>query len=165
VICRVGNYPEAEEIVSDVFYQAFRDHAQYDAEHAPEAWLLGIARHRVLDVLRKRSHRPRILHLDEELPPGTFDLESAELPDLLLQREELAERIEWVLSGMSPDDEKLLRWRYLDEKPVKEIARSLGINEKAAEARLFRARSAFRDAFKHAAREFDPTSSEVTHER
>lgn len=165
VICRVGNYPETEEIVSNVFYQAFRDHAQYDAEHAPESWLIGIARHRVVDALRKRSHRPKILRLDEELPPGALDLESSELPDLLLEREELAERIEWVLSEMSPDDEKLLRWHYLDEKPVKKIAELLNINEKAAEARLFRARGAFRDAFKHAAREFDPTLSEVPHER
>jgi RNA polymerase sigma-70 factor (ECF subfamily) len=165
VICRIGNYPETEEIVSDVFYQAFRDHKQYDAEHPPESWLLGIARHRVLDVLRKRSRRPKILHLDEELPAGALDLEASEIPDLLLEREELAERIEWVLSEMNPDEEKILRWQYIDGKPVKEIAELLGINEKAAEARLFRARSNFRDAFKNAAREFDLTTSGVPNER
>lgn len=164
VICRIGNFPEAEEIVSDVFYQAFRDHQQYDAEHPPESWLLGIARHRVIDLLRKRSRRPKILHLDEELPEGALDLESSELPDQLLEREELAERIEWVLSEMSPDEEKLLRWHYLDGKPVKKIAELLDVSEKAAEARLFRARAAFRDAFKHAAREFDLSTSEVPHE-
>jgi len=162
VICRIGNYPETEEVVSDVFYQAFRDHQQYDAEHPPEAWLLGIARHRVLDVLRKRSRRPKILHLDEELPTGALDLDASELPDQLLEREELAERIEWVLSEMTPAEEQLLRWQYIEGKPVKEIAALLSIGEKAAEARLFRARSAFRDAFKSAAREFDLTTSEVT---
>lgn len=165
VSCRVGNYPETEEIVSDIFYQAFRDHKQYNAEHPPEAWLLGIARHRVIDALRKRNSRPRILNLDEEFPPEALNLESSEIPDQLLERQELSERIEWVLSSMTPDEEKLLRWHYLDGMPVREIAKLLDINEKAAEARLYRARGAFRDAFKNTAREFDLSISEVTHER
>jgi DNA-directed RNA polymerase specialized sigma24 family protein len=38
-----------------------------------------------------------------------------------------------------------LQWRYLDELPVPEVARRLGLPYKATESLLSRARMAFRD--------------------
>ncbi len=156
VLCRVeGNHTEAEEIVGDVFYQAFRDIDGYDARHAPGAWLSGIARHRVLDFYRKRNRRPVIelvfSRFDEEFTRRLFDIASTELPDEELERTEMAKVVELVLSELPADYEQVLRLRYVEDRKVGEVAEVMGSTPKAAEARLFRARNAFREAFKVAA--------------
>lgn len=52
--------PAAEEIVQDVFLALWQHAGDYDPERGPlRPWLLQIARHRVLNELRRRSRRPR----------------------------------------------------------------------------------------------------------
>ncbi len=156
VICRVeNNHAEAEEIVGDVFFQAFRDIGSYDARRAPTPWLLGIARHRVLDFYRRKGRRP-VLELafskfDEEFTKRLFDIEKGELPETELERTEMARVVELVLSELPNEYEQVLRLRYIEDRRVKDVAEELGATPKVAEARLFRARNAFREAFKVAA--------------
>lgn len=160
VLCRTdGDHSVTEEIVEDVFYQAFRDIAQYDARHDPGAWLTGIARHRVLDFYRKEGRRPVVelvfSRFDEEFTKRLFDLESTELPDDELERTEMAKVVELVLSELPEEYEQVLRLRYVEEKPVRDVAAALGASPKAAESRLYRARAAFRDAFRLAGKNLD----------
>ncbi len=156
VICRVeNNHSEAEEIVEDVFFGAFRDMQSYDARRAPAPWLLGIARHRVLDFYRRRNRRP-VLELvfskfDEEFSKCLFDIEKSELPEAELERTEMARVVELVLSELPGEYEQVLRLRYMEDRQVKDVAGVLGSTPKAAEARLYRARNAFREAFRLAA--------------
>ena len=118
----------------------------------PAAWLTGIARHRIIDWYRANRKRPVIELLfsqfDEDFSKRLFDLEAAELPDNQLEREEMGKVVEIVLSALPAEYEKVLRLRYLDERPVRDVALALDTTEKAAEARLYRARIAFRDAFR-----------------
>jgi RNA polymerase sigma-70 factor (ECF subfamily) len=159
-----GDHAETEEIVSDVFFQAFRDIEQYDGSSPTGAWLQGIARHRVLDVLRKKGRRPEAPLGDAESPAYLLDLEAGELPDAALERAELAQRVAGVLSELPAEYEQVLRLHYIEDRPVKDLAEALQITPKAAEARLFRARQAFRDAFLAAARELSGAGKEADHE-
>jgi RNA polymerase sigma-70 factor, ECF subfamily len=165
VLCRMnGDHAETEEIVSDTFFQAFRDIEQYDGQGPPGAWLQGIARHRVVDALRRKGRRLEAPVSNEELGRLLPDLENNEVPGEALERAELAQQIEWVLSELPPEYEQILRLHYVDEKPVKDLADLLRITPKAAEARLFRARQAFREAFRGAA-EPSGLTREAGHER
>jgi RNA polymerase sigma-70 factor (ECF subfamily) len=165
VLCRMnGDHAETEEIVSDVFFQAFRDIEQYDGSSPPGAWLQGIARHRVVDVLRKKGRRPETPLGDGESPDRLLDLEAGELPDAALERAELAQRVALALSELPAEYEQVLRRHYLEDQPVKDLAEALQITPKAAEARLFRARQAFRDAFRSTARELNGVGKEAGHE-
>ena len=153
VLCRMeGNHTETEEVVQDVFFHTFKDLAAYDGKHPIQMWILGIARHRIIDHCRRAGRRPVVELLfsqfDEEFSRRLFDLESEELPDSEMERSELAIVVELVLSQLPKQYEQVLRLRYLEEKPVKELALELRTTPKAAEALLFRARNTFRDAFK-----------------
>jgi RNA polymerase sigma-70 factor (ECF subfamily) len=160
VLCRVdGNHADAEEVAADVFYQAFRDVAGYDGKTPPDAWLRGIARHRVVDFYRRRGKRPVVelvfSRFDEEFAKRLFDLEAAELPAAEIERAELSRVVELVLSELPRDYERVLRLHYVEERPVKEMAEALATTPKAAEARLWRARAAFCEAFRLAGRNLD----------
>ena len=153
VLCRVeNNHPDAEELCSEIFYQAFRDIEQYDAQQPACRWMLGIARNRIIDHYRRKGRKPVVELLfsqfDEQLTRSLFNLEAQELPDAELERSELASIVELILSQLPRDYERALRLRYLEDKQVKELAADMNTSPKAAEALLFRARNMFRDAFR-----------------
>ena len=61
----LGN-SEAEEVVQDVFLRLWHKAHQFDALRGSFAgWLMTIARNRVLDSLRKRSHQERLVVANE----------------------------------------------------------------------------------------------------
>jgi DNA-directed RNA polymerase specialized sigma24 family protein len=57
-----------------------------------------------------------------------------------------------------------LKWKYLEELPVEQIAGRLGVGHKAAESLLTRARAAFRDSFSRVAGGW-PTASGTARSR
>src|SRR5262245_31467654 len=74
----VGDETEAEDVLQDVFAQAFRQAARYDPSRGPvAAWLLMMARSRAIDKVRAR--RTRIEGRTGEVP--TFDELPASQPD------------------------------------------------------------------------------------
>lgn len=82
----VGGRAEAEEVLQEVFLQAWMQADRYDEERAtPRGWLLMLARSRALDRLRRReAQRRREDEAAEEgagaavIPMGTARLEAAE---------------------------------------------------------------------------------------
>jgi RNA polymerase sigma-70 factor (ECF subfamily) len=60
---------DAEDIVEETFWQAWRGAARFDAERgAVETWLLTMCRSRALDRLRARRRRPEDVSIDDAPP-------------------------------------------------------------------------------------------------
>jgi RNA polymerase sigma-70 factor, ECF subfamily len=133
--CRVAAL--AEDLTAETFLAAV---AACRREPSPEpsvGWLVGIARHKLVDHWRAAEREARGLQVvgAEEGLTDPWD----EHLDALLAREVLAEQ--------SGQHRAALTLRYLDGLPVGEVARVLGRTVHATEALLVRARSAFRRTY------------------
>jgi RNA polymerase sigma-70 factor (ECF subfamily) len=94
---------EAEDVVQDVFTQAWRQATRYDAARAPvAAWLMIMARARSLDRLRRRRSRIVATELDPSIPhPRDPDASQ----ELLAISAEQADRLRGAL-GVLPDGQR-----------------------------------------------------------
>src|SRR5678809_850540 len=82
----LGNETEAEDVLQEVFAQAFRQASRYDARRgAVAAWLLTIARSRAIDRLRARRTRVEArgagIEIIDDMPAVQVDAASAMLDE------------------------------------------------------------------------------------
>ena len=105
-------------------------------------WLVVVARRLLLDHHRQRYGRPRsqddahraeraARRRLEDLVAVDLDPEelrsSSERPDAALTREELSDTLRAALAALDPADRVLLALRFEDQRPMREIAASLGL--------------------------------------
>jgi len=103
-------------------------------------WLIGVARHKLVDHWRRQSREERSLR-------AVGDDRRAEDPwDAHLD----AVRARDTLDDLAPQHRAALTLRYLDDLPVPEVAAHLERSVHATEALLVRARTAFRRAYEEA---------------
>jgi RNA polymerase sigma-70 factor, ECF subfamily len=97
-------------------------------------WVATIARNCAADEERKRSRYSALLErFFAHLWPKRHDSG----PELLMEQS---------LEDLSPEDQQLLRKKYLDGFSVKALARDLDLTEKAVESRLSRIREKIRQS-------------------
>jgi RNA polymerase sigma factor (sigma-70 family) len=105
-------------------------------------WLVVVTRRLALDHVRRRYGRPRsdddaqrAEHatrrrledlVAEELDPDQI-VGASDSPDESVRRAELTSAVRSALAALEPADQLLLALRYEDERPVKDIARALGL--------------------------------------
>src|SRR5207249_10407808 len=90
VSCHVPDRSEAEDITAEVFAAALAALPRFRGDSGHYAWLLGIARRKIVDATRRRRHRRELLDTDltepERESPGLLlatDIE--ELPGAAVQ--------------------------------------------------------------------------------
>ncbi|MFO8012632.1 MAG: sigma-70 family RNA polymerase sigma factor [Phycisphaerae bacterium] len=139
-----GDTAAAEDVVSETFLAAVRRIGRLKPEGGSVAgWLIGIARHKIGDIWRRRRrvHSGGAAEEQAEATPGGVD------PASPLVTAETRARVAEVLDTLPDDEHVALEWKYVEKRSVREIARRLGRTEKAAETVLYRARKAFREAY------------------
>jgi RNA polymerase sigma-70 factor (ECF subfamily) len=132
LLARCGQRALAEDLTAETFLAAVRAEADGGGP-TTVPWLIGTARHKLVDHWRRREREERGLRL---LDGGdTEDPWDAELDAL---------RAAEVLDRLTPAHRAALTLRYLDDLPVPQVAALLGRTLHATEALLVRARTAFR---------------------
>jgi RNA polymerase sigma-70 factor (ECF subfamily) len=133
---RCGVPAVAEDLASETFMAAV-DAVQHDrVPNLTVAWLVGVARHKLVDHWRRQAREESKLALASDA--DTID-EWDEQLDAIRARE--------VLASLGPHHRVALTLRYLDGLPVPEVAELLDRTVHATEALLVRARVAFRRAY------------------
>lgn len=136
---RCGGAALAEDLTAETFLAAV-DAARRD-EPPPMSvpWLVGVARHKLMDHWRREYREERRLRAlaDDGAPPG------ADAWDIQLD----VVRAQETLQQLDPHHRAALVLRYLDDLPVPRVATLLDRSVHATEALLVRARAAFRRAY------------------
>jgi len=125
----LANPADAEDVTQDTFLAAFERMSTYRPGQALSPWLRAIARHRAIDLVRRRARAP------QPEPPAA----SESVEKIALDRIE-AERVRAALNRLPSRDRTLLVLRYWEDQSVESVASSMGMTEGAARVALLRAR-------------------------
>jgi RNA polymerase sigma-70 factor, ECF subfamily len=128
---RTGSAAVAEDLTSETFLAAVDAVRRGTVRDLTVAWLIGVARHKLVDHWRREGREDRTVEPDV----GHAD-------DWDVRLDQLAAHA--TLAELGPHHRSALTLRYLDGLPVREVAACLGRTEGATEVLLVRARAAFR---------------------
>jgi RNA polymerase sigma-70 factor, ECF subfamily len=130
----VGNETIAEDLLSEVFLDVWRQAGRFEGRAAVSTWLLSIARFKALSARRRRTEA----ELDEIIETTVAD--SADNPEVALQRKSRNELVRAALMKLSPDHRQIIDLVYYHEKTIEECAQILGIPAATVKTRVFYAR-------------------------
>jgi RNA polymerase sigma-70 factor (ECF subfamily) len=134
----LGDSAEAEDAAQETFLRAYNKLATYEPGRKFVNWLLSIASHYCIDVLRRRSRAPQ-LSLDGPLPPQWL-ASSAPKPEQIVNKKQEREQVRQVLGTLPPDYRAAVVLRYWYGMSYREIATLMETTESAVKSRLHRAR-------------------------
>jgi RNA polymerase sigma factor (sigma-70 family) len=121
---------EAEDVLQRVFYEVWRNRDRYDPTRSLEAWVLGIARKRAIDRLR-RQHRT-IVPIEELRDIAGDDGRE------LAERYARALQVRGALERLPREQREVLTLAYFGDLTQTEIADRLGLPLGTVKARTFR---------------------------
>ena len=139
LLSRCGRVALAEDLTAETFLAAVDAVRRGDPPPLSVPWMLGVARHKLVDHWRRQARDDRNLRalVDDTRPPpeDPWDVQL----DVARARQ--------ALERLSPHHRAALTLRYLDDLPVAQVAALLERTLHATEALLVRARTAFRRAY------------------
>jgi RNA polymerase sigma-70 factor, ECF subfamily len=138
LVPRCGNVALAEDLTAETFMAAVDAIRRHTVPSMSVAWLIGVARHKLVDHWRRQAREERNLKLAHDEPAAADDRWDAALD---------ASRARDVLATLGAYHRAALTLRYLDGLSVPGVAQHLGRTVHATEALLVRARTAFRRAY------------------
>jgi len=130
----VGNETVAEDLLSDVFLDVWRQAGRFQARSAVSTWLLAIARFKALSARRGRKDA----ELDETIEATVAD--SADNPEVVLQKKSRDQFVRTALTRLSLEHREIIDLVYYHDKSVDECAQILGVPSGTVKTRMFYAR-------------------------
>jgi len=135
----VRNETVAEDLLSDVFLDVWRQAASFQGRASVLTWLLAIARYKALSARRARVDA----ELDARLASTIAD--PADDPEAMLQKKNRSEVLRDSLASLSPEHSEVIDLVYYHGKSVKEVADITGVGEATVKTRMFYARRKLAD--------------------
>lgn len=137
----------AEEMVQKTVFDAVRGLGSYSPDKgSPKQWIGGIAQNVIRLELRRRASRPGI---NGELGRYFDAIDTKLLPDEVLEREETAAIVRTALGKLENKEKTVLKAKYIEGLPAREIAVEMKMTEKAVQSLLYRAKISLREKLRH----------------
>ena len=138
LLSRCGQVAVAEDLTAETFLAAAQATVREPAPPVSVAWIVGVARHKLVDHWRRQAREERSLRAVSDAVGPEEDPWDVRLDAL---------RARGTLERLAPHHRAALTLRYLDDLPVPTVAELLGRSVHATETLLVRARLAFRRAY------------------
>lgn len=137
VRCFTRSKEEAEEIVSDVFFEVWQHKHNIDEIQNIKAWLLTITHNKTISHLRKKDISNISLTWDE-VGDHVISHELQTPDEELISREEMS-RINHIINNLPPRCKQVFVLAKIEKLPYKDIADLLSISVKTINAHVAKA--------------------------
>ena len=139
---RYMRYPDdAEDVLQEVFLNAYRYADRYQGRAALKTWLTTIADNQCFTHLRRRQRYVQIEHLAAVIEIH----EGGQMPSEVVRDDQWRQLVAEVMAQLSPRSREILSLRYWLDLSLEEIAQTLGIGLSATKMRLHRAQHQCRE--------------------
>ena len=142
VLRLVRNDATAEDLISEVFLDIWRQAGKFEGRSAVSTWMLSIARFKALSAMRKRQDT----ELDDETAERIED--QADDPETALAKKDKGALLRQCLTALSAEHREIVDLVYYHEKSVEEVAGIVGIPEATVKTRMFYARKKLSELMK-----------------
>jgi RNA polymerase sigma-70 factor, ECF subfamily len=140
----VDNETLAEDLLSEVFLDVWRQADRFEGRSSVSTWLMSIARFKALSARRRRTDA----ELDEKIETTVAD--TANDPEAALQEKDRGELLRRALSRLSLEHREIIDLFYYHEQSIEECADILGIPAATVKTRMFYARKKLAELVKDA---------------
>jgi len=140
----LGNAEDAEDAAQETFLRAYKSIRRYDLERPFSTWVLSIAAHYCIDLVRRR--RFQVVSIEDLTVPDIPDMSPG--IEANLSKKEEQQGIRKLLERLDPTDRAAVVMYYWYDFSYEEISRALSLTESAVKSRLHRARRAMADELK-----------------
>ena len=130
----------AEDLVHDVFEAVITGRAEFGGRAALRSWLVGILKHKIVDLVRQRSGHDS---LDQGLGEDDSGLEfecPQPRPETVAEQRQLLRLTLARISQLPPTLRQVVELRVLQDQDTDEVCKALAISEQNLFVRLHRAR-------------------------
>ena len=131
-LARLGVVEAAEEVTAQTFEVALQQIDRYEGRAALSTWLIGIARNKANDHLRRQ--RPTV-----SLDDATALIDDAPALETLAEQGLQLEQVAALMRSITPDRAEALALRFYAGLSVRETAETMGKSEAAVKMLVYRA--------------------------
>ncbi len=146
VVGKVADDTEAKDIVQKTFVVAFQSLATFRQGESFFAWLKGIALNHCRNEWRRYQSQARLA--GRLLEEKRAELELASFDAGVHDYERRLAALRQCLEQLSPDEQTVVDWRFVQELPLHTIGEQLGRGAEAARLLLYRIRQRLADCVK-----------------
>jgi RNA polymerase sigma-70 factor, ECF subfamily len=142
VVRLVRDASMAEDLISEVFLDVWRQAGRFEGRSSASTWMLAIARFKALSALRRRPDE----EFDEDSAAAIED--ESDNPETTLEKKDKSAMIRGCLAGLSAQHREIVDLVYYHDKSVEEVAEIVGIPENTVKTRMFYARKRLAELLK-----------------
>jgi len=144
---------DAEDVTQQTFLSALENLGGFRGDASFGTWLLRIATHAALKVIRKRTGLPTVSleqateedDLSGAIPHPEYIADWRQSPEQLVHRREVQRLLEDALSRLDDKHRLVFLLRDVEGLSVRQTAEALGLSEANTKVRLLRARLQLRE--------------------
>jgi RNA polymerase sigma-70 factor (ECF subfamily) len=130
----VGNDATAEDLVTEVFLDVWRNASRFEKRSQVATWILGIARFKALSAMRRRT----LEEIDDETIAAIED--TADTPEATFHKTQRGAILQDCLKQLTAAHREVVDLVYYHERSIDEVARIIGVPENTVKTRVFHAR-------------------------